>query len=62
MLSAMLAFRGGTLDQEIMDFFGLDSSIGTSSAFIQRRAKILPKAFEFLFQYFTNKIDDLFLI
>jgi len=58
MLSAVLAFRGGTLNREIMDFFGLDPSIGTSSAFIQRRAKILPEAFEFLFQYFTNKIDE----
>src|SRR5574344_1039871 len=36
----ILAFRGGTLNREIMDFFGLDPSIGTSSAFIQRRAKI----------------------
>ncbi len=58
MLSAILAFRGGTLNREIMDFFGLDPSIGTSSAFIQRRARILPEAFEFLFQYFTNKIDE----
>jgi len=57
-LSAILAFRGGTLNREIMDFFGLDSSIGTSSAFIQRRAKILPEAFEFLFRYFTNKTDE----
>ncbi len=58
MLSAVLAFRGGTLNREIMDFFGLDPSIGTTSAFIQRRAKILPEAFEFLFQYFTNKIVE----
>ncbi len=58
MLSAVLAFRGGTLNREIMDFFGLAPSIGTSSAFIQRRAKILPEAFEFLFRYFTNKIDE----
>lgn len=33
----ILAFRGGTLNHEIMDFFGLDPSTGTSSAFIQRR-------------------------
>ncbi len=58
MLSAILAFRGGTLNREMMDFFGLDPSIGTSSAFIQRRAKILPEAFEFLFRYFTDKIDE----
>ncbi len=58
MLSAILAFRGGTLNREMMDFFGLDPSIGTSSAFIQRRAKILPEAFEFLFHHFTNKMDE----
>ncbi len=58
MISSILAFRGGSLNQEIMDFFGLDPSIGTSSAFIQRRAKILPEAFEFLLQYFTSKVDE----
>lgn len=57
-IPSILAFRGGTLNQEIMDFFGLDPSIGTSSAFIQRRAKILPEAFECLFQHFTAKVDD----
>ncbi len=58
MISAILAFRGGTLNREMMDFFGLDPSVGTSSAFIQRRAKILQEAFEFLFHCFTNKIDE----
>ena len=42
----ILAFRGGTLNHEIMDFFGLDPSMGTSSAFIQRRSTILPEAFD----------------
>ena len=32
----ILAFRGGTLNHEIMDFFGLDPSTGTSSAFTGR--------------------------
>ena len=41
-----------------MDFFGLDPAIGTSSAFIQQRAKITPEAFECLFLYFTNKVDE----
>ncbi len=58
MISSILAFRGGTLNREIMDFFGLDPAIGTSSAFIQQRAKITPEAFECLFQYFTNKVDE----
>ena len=57
-ISLILAFRGGTLNREIMDFFGLDPNIGTSSAFIQQRAKILPEAFECLFQYFTSNVVD----
>lgn len=57
-ISSILAFRGGTLNRKIMDFFGLDPSIGTSSAFIQRRAKILLEAFEWLFQHFTEKTDE----
>ena len=58
MVSSILAFRGGTLNREIMDFFGLDPNIGTSSAFIQQRSKILPDAFEHLFRHFTNEVDE----
>lgn len=57
MLASILAFKGGTLNCEMMDFFGLDPSIGTASAFVQQRAKILPEAFETLFQHFTAHID-----
>lgn len=58
MIASILAFKGGTLNHEIMDFYGLDPSIGTASAFIQQRAKILPEAFETLFQFFTAHIDE----
>ena len=54
----ILAFRGGTLNHEIMDFFGLDPSTGTSSAFIQRRSTILPEAFESLFHGFSRSVDE----
>ena len=57
-ISSILAFGSGTLNHEIMDFFGLAPSVGTSSAFIQRRATILPEAFECLFQHFTEKVDE----
>lgn len=43
---------------EIMDFFGLDPSAGTSSAFIQRRSTILPEAFESLFHDFSRSVDE----
>ena len=54
----ILAFRGGTLNHEIMDFFGVDPSTGTSSAFIQRRSTILPEAFESLFHDFSRSVDE----
>ena len=54
----ILSFRGGTLNHEIMDFFGLDPSAGTSSAFIQRRSTILPEAFESLFHDFSRSVDE----
>ena len=41
-----------------MDFFGLDLSTGTSSAFIQRRSTILPEAFESLFHDFSRSVDE----
>ena len=58
MIASILVFRGGSLNREIMDFFGFDPSIGTSSAFIQQRAKILPEAFESLFRYFVQLTDE----
>jgi len=57
-LSCILAFRGGTLTHEILDFFGCDPSVGTSSAFIQQRAKIRPEAFEFLLHSFMRRVDN----
>ena len=41
-----------------MDFFGLNPSAGTSSAFIQRRSAILPEAFESLFHDFSRSVDE----
>lgn len=58
MIPFILAFRGGTFNHEIMDFFGLDPSAGTSSAFIQRRSAILPEAFESLFHDFSRSVDE----
>lgn len=58
MIASILAFKGATLNHEIMDFFGLDPSIGTASAFVQQRNKIIPEAFETLFQHFTAKVDN----
>ena len=55
-IAAVLSFRGGTLTNDLLDFFGLDKSIPSSSAFIQQRAKIVPDAFEKLFEHFTHSV------
>ena len=55
-IAAVLSFRGGTLTNDLLDFFGLDKSIPSSSAFIQQRAKITPVAFEKLFEHFTHSV------
>lgn len=57
-VAAVLAFRGGTLNAELMDFFDFDCAVPTSSAFIQQRAKIIPEAFEILFHHFTDHICE----
>lgn len=57
-ISAVLTFRSGTLNHELMDFFGMTPEIATSSAFIQQRAKILPEAFQTLFQQFSHLIQN----
>ena len=44
-IAAVLSFRGGTLTNDLLVFWGLDKSIPSSSAFIQQRAKITQVAF-----------------
>ena len=57
-VSAILSFRGGTLNHDLLDFFRLDPALPSSSAFIQQRSKILPEAFETLFHIFTDEISQ----
>ena len=57
-VQAILCMRGGSLANEMMDFFGIQEDLATTSAFVQRRARILPEAFESLFDLFTQKADE----
>ena len=59
-INAVLAFRGGTLNKEIREFFGVGKSMPTASAFIQQRSTILPEAFNALFHMFTDSINTQF--
>ena len=58
MVKAILCMRGGSLANEMMDFFGVREDLATTSAFVQRRSKIFPGAFESLFSLFTQKADE----
>ena len=50
----ILGFAGKSLNKELYDYFKNDTVIPTKSAFVQARAKILPEAFQFLFNEFNN--------
>lgn len=53
-IRAVLTMRGGSIANEMMDIFGISENLATTSAFVQQRAKILPEAFESLFNLFAK--------
>lgn len=57
-LSIILGMAGGSLNRELYDHFKTSATIPTSSAFVQARAKILPDAFQFLFNEFNQQCND----
>lgn len=54
----MLTMEGKSLRDELLEYFDFDNSTPSNSAFNQCRHQILPEAFEFLFQEFTNSFSD----
>ncbi len=48
----------GSLSNEMIDFFGFSEKLATTSALVQKRAKILPEAFESRFALFTSKFAE----
>ena len=53
-MSFILGMGSQTLGKELMDFYGFDSKAVSVSAMVQRRAKILPVAFQDLFHKFND--------
>ena len=45
---------GGTLSKELLDFFDFSGETPSVSAYTQQRSKVLPEAFEYLFQTFSQ--------
>ena len=44
----MLTMEGKALRDELLEYFEFDNTTPSNSSFNQRRAQILPEAFEFL--------------
>lgn len=56
-IKMLLSMGGNSIYKELLEYFGFNSNIASTSAFVQQRDKILPSAFEFLFNKFTNSFE-----
>ena len=54
----ILGMGSQTLGSELMEFYGLDKKSVSVSAIVQRRAKILPFAFQYLFHKFNEAFSQ----
>lgn len=57
-MNLTLSMGGNSLTSELMEYFDYDVDMASSSAFIQQRNKLLPFAFEFLLNEFTQSFQD----
>ena len=57
-MKAVLCMGGGSIANEMMDLFGFHENLAAASAFVQQRAKILPEAFESLFDLFVKNTSS----
>ena len=57
-LNCVLSMTGKSLRGELMDYFNLSLKAPTVSALVQQRNKINYTAFEALFHYFTESVDE----
>lgn len=60
MLQGIIGMESKSLTNELLDLFQASAETPTTSAFIQQRNKINPKAFETIFKYFSKKSNNLF--
>lgn len=58
-MNLILSMGGNSLTSELMEYFDYDVDMASSSAFLQQRNKLLPFAFEFIFNEFTHSFQDL---
>ena len=60
-ITTIVSMGGNSINKEILEAYDYDAHTATSSAFIQRRDKIKPFAFEHLFHSFTGSFENLAL-
>ena len=54
----IISMEGKSLKDELLEYFDFSTETPSNSSFNQRRAQILPEAFEFLFREFSNIVPD----
>jgi hypothetical protein len=54
MIAMLVSMGGGSLRNELIDYFHCSSDMASAPAFVQRRAQLLPEALEYLFHRFTE--------
>ena len=53
----IISMEGKSLKDELLEYFSFSTATPTNSSFNQRRAQILPEAFEFLFREFNSAVS-----
>ena len=59
LISFLVSQGSSSTRVEMLDFWGLDSSMPTASALSQRRAKLKPEALEAVFRHFNSSSKEL---
>lgn len=54
-ISFLLAMEGGTLTNELLNYFGCSAETASASAFVQQRSKLAPETLPALFDLFVQK-------
>ncbi len=57
-LAVLVSMGGGSLRNELIDHFHCSADMASAPAFVQRRAKLLPEALEYLFHRFTTEAAE----
>ncbi|MEF9880153.1 MAG: IS4/IS5 family transposase, partial [Clostridia bacterium] len=54
LVESLICMGGNSIQLELLQLFHMNQKTPTTSAFVQQRGKIMPEAFEYLFQRFNT--------